>query len=141
MPQPTDAHNAEGPEQLHLYDQIGEHNLRLLVNSFYDIIKRDPVAEELHLLHLRGHGLGHSRVEQFNFLSGFFGGPKMYVQKFGHVNLMKIHEHVEIGPALRNLWLDCMSRALNETSLPNETVEEVMRHLTKAAGTIGHDQP
>lgn len=124
-----------------LYDQIGERNLRLLVDEFYDIIERDPAAEELHLLHLRGHGLGHSRVEQFNFLSGFFGGPKSYVRTFGHANLKKIHEHVEIGPALRKLWLDCMSRALNETSLPSGTVEEVMRHLTKAAGTIGHDRP
>src|SRR3954466_991097 len=95
-----------------LYDELSEDKLRVLVETFYDIIEKDPAAEELHLLHIRGHGLAHSRAEQFRFLSGFFGGAKLYVEKFGHANLKKIHEHMEIGPSLRKLWLDCMARAV-----------------------------
>jgi hemoglobin len=123
-----------------LYDQIGEEKLRLLVETFYDIIECEPAAEELHLLHIRGHGVGHSRTEQFNFLSGFFGGPKLYVQKFGHANLKKVHEHIEIGPTLRKIWLSCMARAVNEVGFPEETATKIMQHLTKIAGTIGHDR-
>ncbi|MBK3406115.1 group II truncated hemoglobin [Methylorubrum populi] len=121
-----------------LYDQIGEEKLRLLVETFYDIVERDSAAEELHILHIRGHGVGHSRTEQFNFLSGFFGGPKLYIQKFGHANLKKIHEHVEIGPSLRKLWLDCMARAVNDVGFPPETATSIMQNLKKIAETIGH---
>lgn len=123
-----------------LYEQLGENKLRLLVETFYDIVERDPAAEELHLLHIRGHGLNHSRVEQFNFLSGFFGGPQLYVRKFGHANLNKIHEHIDIGPRLRQQWLDCMSQAVSRVDLPEKTAEEVMRHLTRMVETIGHDR-
>lgn len=122
-----------------LYEQLGEDNLRRLVEAFYDIIEREPAAEELHLLHLRGHGVAHSRIEQFNFLSGFFGGPKLYVEKFGHANLKRIHEHIEITSSLRELWLCSMSKAIDEINLPRKTAEQVMRYLTNAANTIGQD--
>src|SRR4051812_4719613 len=112
-----------------VYDQLGKDKLRLLIETFYDVVEHDPAAEELHLLHIRGHDLRHSRAEQFNFLSGFFDGPKLYVQKFGHANLRKIHEHIDIGPPLRKLWLDCMARAVDQVGLPDETAKEVMRHL------------
>ncbi|AWV14824.1 hypothetical protein A3862_04320 [Methylobacterium sp. XJLW] len=123
-----------------LYSEIGEDKLRLLVDKFYDIVEQDPAVEELHLLHLRGHGINHSRSEQFRFLSGFFGGPKLYVEKFGHANLTRIHEHIEIGPTLRTLWLNCMARAVSEIKLPEETGAEVMRHLTRIVSTIGRSR-
>lgn len=123
-----------------LYNEIGEDKLRLLVDKFYDIVEQDPAAEELYLLHLRGHGINHSRAEQFRFLSGFFGGPKLYVEKFGHANLTRIHEHIEIGPTLRTLWLDCMARAVSEIKLPEETGAEVMRHFTRIVSTIGRSR-
>src|SRR4051794_16216653 len=97
---------------LSLYERIGEEKLRSLVENFYDEIERNPAAEDLHLLHLRGHGVRHSRVEQFNFLSGFFGGPKLYVEKFGHANLRTIPDHMKIDASLRQPWLECMSRAV-----------------------------
>lgn len=83
----------------------GEEAIRRIVEIFYDIVEQDQEAAELHLLHRRGHGIAHSREEQFNYLSGFFGGPSYYVQKHGHSRLKEIHEHVEIGPELRDLWL------------------------------------
>ncbi len=96
-----------------LYKELGEEaGVRTLVEAFYDVIEQDPGAHELHLLHLRGHGVAHSREEQFNYLSGFFGGPSRYVQKHGHSRLTEIHEHVPIGPAMRDLWLRCMEKAM-----------------------------
>ena len=47
--------------------------MRRLVETFYDVIENEPEGEALAILHLRGHGVAHSRIEQFNFLSGFFG--------------------------------------------------------------------
>lgn len=119
-----------------LYKELGEEaGVRTLVEAFYDVIEQDPGAHELHLLHLRGHGVAHSREEQFNYLSGFFGGPSRYVQKHGHSRLTEIHEHVPIGPAMRDLWLRCMEKAMAEVGITGDLKEQVMVHFTRAAET------
>lgn len=117
-----------------LYDSIGgEEEIRRLVEAFYDIIETDPEAEELHVLHLRGHGVAHSRVEQFNFLSGFLGGPQYYVQRYGHSHLREIHVHIPIGYKERDIWLACMTKAIARVGIEAETADRLMRHLTQAA--------
>ncbi len=86
-----------------LYDRIGGASvLHKLVNTFYDIIENDPEGEILNVLHLRGHGIAHSRIEQFNFLSGFLGGPQLYIEKYGHSDVRDMHRHVEVGPEERD---------------------------------------
>lgn len=119
-----------------LYEQIGgEVELRALVETFYDIIEQDDDAKELHLLHRRGFGVAHSREEQFNYLSGFFGGPQYYVMQHGHSRLKEIHEHVPIGPGMRDLWLTCMNRAIARRGIDEQLAAVLMRHFTAAAET------
>ena len=94
-----------------LYDLIGgEEGIKKLVNVFYDIVETSP---EGHRLHLRGNGIAHSRVDQFNFLSGFLGGPKLYIEKHGHSNVRSMHEHIEINSEAKDIWLKCMSMAID----------------------------
>jgi hemoglobin len=119
-----------------LYLELGgEEMIRLVVETFYDIVEQDEDAAPLHLLHLRGHGVAHSREEQFNYLCGFFGGPSYYVQKHGHSRLKEIHEHLDIGPELRDLWLKCMRRAIEKAGLPQRYHDLVMHHFGFAAET------
>jgi hemoglobin len=119
-----------------LYKALGdEEGLRRLVETFYDIVEQDPEAAELHLLHRRGHGVAHSREEQFNYLSGFFGGPNRYVLKHGHSRLVEIHEHVPIGPRMRDIWLACMVKAMAKIGIEGELKDEVMAHFRRAAET------
>lgn len=73
-----------------VYDKNREYNHCLLANLICDIIEPVPAAVELHFLHLRGHSLGYSRCGQVKFLSGPFGGPRVYVQKFEYANLKNI---------------------------------------------------
>lgn len=124
------------PGRRSLYLELGgEEMIRRVVETFYDIVEQDEDATSLHLLHLRGHGVAHSREEQFNYLCGFFGGPSYYVQKHGHSRLKEIHEHVEIGPELRDLWLKCMRRAIERAGLPQRHHDQVMHHFGFAAET------
>ncbi|HEX2841558.1 group II truncated hemoglobin [Hyphomicrobium sp.] len=117
-----------------LYDRVGgEEGLRSLIETFYDIIEFEPEGRELHLLHLRGHGVAHSRIEQFNFLSGFLGGPRLYIEKYGHSNVREMHEHVEIGAAARDQWLQCMSIAIDRVGLPPSVKEDLMVNFTRVA--------
>lgn len=117
-----------------LYDLVGgEVGVLKLVKVFYDIVETEPFAHKLLLLHLRGNGLAHSRVEQFNFLSGFLGGPKIYVEKHGHSNVRTMHEHVEINIESKDIWLECMSIAIDKVGLEFSTKSKLMRNFTAAA--------
>jgi hemoglobin len=91
-----------------VYQMIGgEEALSRLVERFYDIIETDPDGAIVHALHLQGFGIGHVRIAQFQFLSGFFGGPQYYVETMGHANLRAMHEHIQIGPAEADGYRRC----------------------------------
>jgi hemoglobin len=120
-----------------LYDLVGgEAGVVNLVKVFYDIVEAEPFAHKLLLLHLRGNGLAHSRVEQFNFLSGFLGGPKLYVEKHGHSNVRTMHEHVEINAETKDIWLECMVRTINQIGLEAATENKLMKNFTAAAESL-----
>jgi hemoglobin len=120
-----------------LYTRMGGAPvLRDLVETFYDIIENEPEGEILNILHLRGHGVAHSRIEQFNFLVGFFGGPKLYTEKHGHSDVREMHRHVEVGPAERDAWLLCMSHAMDKIGLDHDISEEIMKHFRVVANLL-----
>jgi len=113
----------------------GEDGVRALVREFYDIVEQDDDARPLHLLHLRGAGVAHSRDEQFNYLCGFFGGPQHYVMKHRHSRLKEIHAHVPIGPEMRDLWLKCMEAAIARRAIAPDLATLVMGYFARAAET------
>ena len=120
-----------------LYEAIGgEATLRKLIEVFYDIIEFEPEGEVLLVLHRRGHGVAHSRIEQFNYLSGFFGGPQLYVQKYGHSDVRLMHEHVEINAEARDSWLQCMSTAIDRVGIAPDLKEKMMGYFTKIAPLV-----
>ena len=93
------------------YDLIGgESGVRDLVDRFYDYMDTDPSATTVRGLHassLRG-----SREKLFLFLSGWLGGPDLYVQKYGHPMLRRRHLPFSIGSEERDQWMYCMRKAL-----------------------------
>lgn len=130
MHQPTNSNISHIP----LYDLIGgEEGIIKLVNVFYDIVETNPEGHKLHLLHLRGNGIANSRVEQFNFLSGFLGGPKLYVEKHGHSNVRSMHEHVEINNEAKDIWLKCMSMAIDNVGISATIKDKLMSNFTAIA--------
>lgn len=117
-----------------LYDLAGgEDGVKNLVNLFYDIVETNPEAHKLHLLHLRGNGIAHSRLEQFNFLSGFLGGPKLYVEMHGHSNIRVMHEHVEVNAESKDIWLKCMSMAIESIEMEATAKEKLFNNFKVSA--------
>lgn len=120
-----------------LYDQMGgETAVHRLVETFYDIVEQEPEGKPLLLLHLRGHGVAHSRIEQFNFLSGFLGGPRLYVERYGHSDVRQMHAHVAIDPPARDAWLRCMEMAIDRVGLAAEVKSALMKHFTRVADML-----
>ncbi|SMC96052.1 group II truncated hemoglobin [Primorskyibacter flagellatus] len=123
-----------------MLEQIGgEDALRKLVNDFYDLIETMPEGAEIKKMHDRGHGLAHVRLEQFNFMSGFLGGRRYYEEKFGHMDVKLMHEHVPISEAEAENWLTCMDKALEANGLAGPEVERLRGVLRRVAMLLVND--
>lgn len=95
------------------YDRLGgEAGVRALVERFYDLMDKEMDASIIRQMH--PGNLQQSRQQLFEFLSGFFGGPPIYLQTRGHPRLRMRHSSFKIDSDARDNWLACMNRALEE---------------------------
>ena len=113
----------------------GEAGVRNLVKVFYDLVESQPEGEPLRLMHNEGNGLAHVRDTQFMFLSGFLGGPQLYVDQFRHANVRQMHAHLKIDEVEAQSWLACMDMALRKTA-DAETHRLLMSHFTRVANAL-----
>jgi hemoglobin len=93
----------------------GETQVRALVDRFYDLMDEDPDYFGIRKLH--PESLEGSRQKLFMFLSGWLGGPALYVNEFGHPRLRARHLPFPIAVSERDQWLACMNRAMEETGI------------------------
>lgn len=118
-----------------LYEMIGgETELRALVDRFYDAMDSAPEAKNVRAIH--PEDLTSSRDKLFMFLSGWSGGPPLYMQKIGHPRLRQRHMPFPIGRVERDEWLWCMSKALNEMPLDAQLIEYMMGKFTEIANSM-----
>lgn len=113
------------------YETIGGQDaLRALVDRFYDLMDTMPEAAGIRALH--PPDLAGSREKLFMFLSGWMGGPPLYIERHGHPRLRARHLPFSIGEAERDQWLWCMNRAMEET-----VADELLRvQLTRSFAQI-----
>jgi hemoglobin len=101
------------------YTQLGgDTGIRALVDRFYDLMDSAPEAANVRRLHATS--LKASREKLYLFLSGWTGGPPLYVEKHGHPRLRMRHFPFAIGAVERDEWLWCMDRAMAEQEAPEE---------------------
>ena len=106
------------------YEQMGgDAGIRRLVDRFYDLMDTAPEAAHVRALHAAS--LKASREKLYLFLTGWTGGPHVYIEKHGHPRLRMRHFPFSIGARERDEWLWCMDRALTEHEMP----EWVHAHL------------
>ena len=121
-------------------DEIGgEMALHELVEHFYDLVELLPEGEQIHSLHLQHHGLAHTRVEQFNFLSGFMGGRQYYMEKHRHMNVKEIHAHIPIRMEDAENWLTIMDRALDDLGHKGAHIDRLRQTLRRVAMILVND--
>lgn len=98
-----------------LYEQLGgEAALRGLVDRFYAAMDRLPEAATIRAMHPRN--LQSSNDKLFEFLSGWTGGPQLYIQKRGHPRLRARHLPFAIGTPEAAAWMLCMAEAIEGLS-------------------------
>ena len=101
------------------YEMLGgDERVRALVDTFYDHM--DAAAEFAGVRALHAPDLADARQKLYEFLSGWLGGPPLYIEKRGHPRLRARHAPFSIGPSERDQWLGCMSRALDDGDVEGE---------------------
>ncbi len=96
-----------------IYSMLGgEVAVRGLVDRFYDLMSELPAARPIREMHPQD--LTDSRDKLFKFLSGFWGGPSLYIQQYGHPMLRGRHLPFPIGDSERDQWMLCMTQAIDE---------------------------
>jgi hemoglobin len=95
------------------YQRIGgEPAVRALVKRFYELMDTLPEAYGVRKLHPKD--LAGSEEKLYLYLTGWLGGPQLYVEKFGHPRLRARHLPFAIGGTERDQWLACMRQAMME---------------------------
>jgi hemoglobin len=121
----TDVKNAviEEPKPT-LYEQVGgATKLREMVERFYDLMELEVEFTGIRAMH--PVPIDGSRDKLFWFLSGWMGGPDLYIEQFGHPRLRARHMSFSIGISERDQWLRCMAWAMQDVGID----EDVQLHL------------
>ena len=109
----------------------GDARVRELVDRFYDLMDLEPAYAELRAAH--GTTLDDARDKLYWFLSGWLGGPSLYIERFGHPRLRARHLPFAIGIKERDQWVVCMSQAMVDVQVPDALVQRLQQAFMQTA--------
>jgi len=115
-----------------LYDLLGgepeaTHKIREIVEAFYDVMDSDEKAKTIRLMH--PEDLTSSREKLFMFLTGWTGGPQLYIERYGHPVLRRRHLPFKIGVDERDQWIYCMTKGLLNLKMEETKIKTLLNAL------------
>lgn len=96
----------------------GEEGVRELASEFYNVMSAREDATTIRKMHAAN--LSGIQEKLFMFLSGWLGGPNLYLKKYGTICLSSPHAKYAIGSDERDQWLACMDQALDNVGASEE---------------------
>ncbi len=115
-----------------LYDLLGgEKNLLSLVDRFYFYMDILPEAADIRRMH--ASSLVSAKEKLFKFLSGWLGGPNLYIEEYGHPRLRMRHFPFKIGAEEKRQWMLCMKKAFAEIECDANIKNHVLSALDQLA--------
>ena len=109
----------------------GEAGVARLTDRFYELMATVPQFAGIRAMH--PEDLQGSRDKLFMFLSGWLGGPNLFVQQFGPPMLRARHLPFPVDHAARDQWLYCMYKAMQETPMPDALRERLEQSFFNTA--------
>ena len=109
-----------------LYIQMGEYSgIEKLVHAFYQYMDQLPEVKTIRDMHPLN--LVSSIQKLTEFLSGWSGGPSLYIQKYGHPRLRARHLPFKITELEKDQWLYCMFKALEDQTEYSENLKTELK--------------
>ena len=102
----------------------GESSVARLCDRFYELMDSVPQFAAIRAMHPAD--LQSSRDKLFLFLSGWLGGPDLYVQHIGHPMLRRRHLPFAIGADERDQWVACMYLAMESIGIEEALREKLL---------------
>lgn len=112
----------------------GIEGIRKLVENFYH--KMDTLAFAKSIRDMHPDDLTTSIDKLALFLCGWLGGPRLYKEKYGAVNIPKIHAPFPIDHPHALAWLECMRLAIDEQDYQPEFCVYLIEQLRTPASRI-----
>ncbi len=127
----TEVENNE-EAQVNLYELLGgAEKLREMVDRFYDLMELEPEFAGIRALH--PNPMDGSRDKLYWFLSGWMGGPNLYIEQFGHPRLRARHLPYAIASSERDQWLRCMAWAMQDVGVSEDLQQHLMQSFYQTA--------
>lgn len=108
-------------------EENGVANIRQLVETFYDVMESDPKAQAIRAMH--PEDLTSAREKLFMFLTGWTGGPQLYIERYGHPFLRRRHLPFAIDESARDQWMYCMIRAMEQLGYDDKLMTKLGEQL------------
>lgn len=116
------------------YKLLGEsRGLQQLVLDFYFVMENDLNALnclKVHDLTDEGKVSEQSKEKLVMFLSGWLGGPNLFVENIGPPKMRMRHAHIKVSETERVEWLYCMEEALKNVKLSKRDKRSFLMSLT-----------
>lgn len=114
------------------YEQIGgDATVAKLAARFYELMDSVPQFQGLRAMHPAS--LEGSREKLYMFISGWTGGPDLFVEKHGHPRLRQRHLSFAIGESERDQWVACMVLAMEDVGIEKSIRTKLFENFFKTA--------
>ena len=115
-------------------EENGIANIRQLVETFYDVMESDPKVAPIRAMHQPD--LTSAREKLFMFLTGWTGGPQLYIERYGHPMLRARHLPFPIDASARDQWMYCMIKAMHQLEFDENWMTKLASQLYGVADVM-----
>ncbi len=120
---------------MNAYQAAGElAGITSLVDVFYSNMDTFPEARVIRNMH--PDDLSESRKKLTYFLCGVLGGPRLFIEHYGGINLPDFHKQFPIGTDERDAWMFCMQHAISVQPYEASFKEYLLARLSIPAERI-----
>lgn len=116
----------------------GEVVLKQLIKRFYEIMCELPEAQGIRQMHPQDISISEDKL--FMFMSGWLGGPNLFIEKYGHPRLRARHFPFKIGKSERDQWMICMVQAFDDCKIQEPIRTELLHSLLNLADHMRNQQ-
>lgn len=132
MTEQTTEQTSESTPPRSFYEVLGgqtqaEKILRLLVDTFYEVMDTDPKAKGIRAMH--APDLTEAKEKLYMFMVGWTGGPQLYIEQYGHPRLRARHMPFAIGESERDQWMYCMISAMHRLKFDDTVMVRLSEQL------------
>lgn len=112
----------------------GIEGLTQLVDDFYRHMEANSFSRRIFEMHPKDISV--SREKLAFFLSGWLGGPRLYMEKYGDISIPGVHLHLDIGEDEKCAWLKCMEMAIVDQGYTPEFSIYLLEQLSVPANRV-----